>query len=81
MCHISVSRMAYLLVDPVMIDFSGERCAASVRSLSTMSRPQLEAHLETVARASASIVMVRLRQKAEKLPRTRRHQLRRDRWR
>jgi hypothetical protein len=76
--------MAYLLVDPVMIDFSGERCAASVRSLSTMSRPQLEAHLETMARASASIVMVRLRQKAEKIPRTRRHEartLRRDLWR
>jgi hypothetical protein len=73
--------MAYLLVDPVMIDFSGERCAASVRSLSSMTRGQLEAHLESTARASASIVMVRLRPKADKVPRTRRHQLRRDRWR
>jgi hypothetical protein len=58
--------MAFLLAEPPMIDFSGERCAASVRSLSTMSRPQLEAHLESTARASASIVMVRLRPKAEK---------------
>ena len=69
------------LVDPVMIDFSGERCAASVRKLSAMSRPELEAHLQSTARASASILMVRLRPKAEKIPRTRRHQLRRDRWR
>jgi hypothetical protein len=69
------------LVDPVIIDFSGERCAAAVRSLSSMSRPQLEAHLASTAQASASIVMVRLRPKAEKLPRTRRHDLRRDRWR
>lgn len=69
------------LVDPVIIDFSGPRCEKSVRALSSMTRPQLEAHLETTAKASASIVMVRLRPKAEKLPRTRRHQLRRDRWR
>jgi len=69
------------LVDPVMIDFSGERCAASVRSLSGMSRPQLEAHLASTAKASASIVMVRLRPRVEKIPRTRRHELRRDRWR
>lgn len=74
--------MAYLLVDPPMIDFSGERCAASVRALSSMSRGQLEAHLEATARATASIVMVRLRSKAEKAPRTRRHELRREnRWR
>jgi hypothetical protein len=69
------------LVDPVIIDFSGERCAAAVRSLSSMTRPQIEAHLESTARASASIVMVRLRAKAEKAPRTRRYELRRDRWR
>ena len=73
--------MAYLFGDPVMIDFSGERCAKSVQSLSTMSRPELEAHLESTARASASIVVVRLRQKAASLPRTPRHKLRRDRWR
>lgn len=69
------------LVDPVMIDFSGERCAKSVRALSSMTRPQLEAHLQSTALASAGIVMVRLRSKVEKAPRTRRHELRRDRWR
>ena len=72
--------MTYLFGEPVMIDFSGERCAANVRSLSAMTRGQLEAHLETNARAAATIVMVRLRAKPEKIPRTRRHKLRRDRW-
>jgi len=73
--------MAYLFGDPVMIDFSGERCANAVRSLSAMTRREIETHLESTARASAAIVMVRLRPKPEKIPRTRRHELRRDRWR
>jgi hypothetical protein len=63
-----------------MIDFSGERCAESVRALSSLTRREIENRLENTARASASIVMVRWRPKPEKLPRTRRYALRRDRW-
>lgn len=71
--------MGYGLTPPVMIDFSGERCARSVHGLSSMSRSELESHLESTARASASVVLVRARRpKPEKIPRTRRW---RDRWR
>ena len=45
----------------VMIDFSGERCARSVHGLSAMTRRELESFLETTARASASVVVVRAR--------------------
>lgn len=68
------------LSPPVMIDFSGERCARSVHGLSTMSRTQLETHLEATARASASVVLVRPRRpKPERTPRWQKQ--RRDRWR
>jgi hypothetical protein len=70
------------MTPPVMIDFSGERCAERVRLLSSMTRSELEAFLETTARASASVLLVRgPRPAREKVPRTRRYELRRDRWR
>jgi hypothetical protein len=63
---------------PLMLDFSGERCARSVLALATMTRNQLEMHLEQTAQASASVLVVRARRpKPEKIPRNRR----RDRWR
>lgn len=73
--------MTYVFGQPLMIDFSGERCAKNVQQLSSMTRREIEAHLETTARACAAIVLVRApRPKPEKVPRTRRHRLRRDRW-
>jgi hypothetical protein len=54
-----------------MIDLSGERCAKSVRALSTMTRSELEAFLESTARASASAVAARARRpKPEKVRRS-----------
>lgn len=71
--------MGYGITPPVMIDFSGERCARSVYGLEAMTRSELENHLESTARASASVVLVRPRRpKPEKTPRWQR---RRDRWR
>jgi hypothetical protein len=56
---------------PVMIDLSGERCAASVRSLSSMTRSELESFLQSTARASASVVPARARRpKPAKVART-----------
>lgn len=63
---------------PVMIDFSGERCARSVRELSTMSRGQLEAFLEETARASASVILVKTKRPKPEKPQRRRW---RDHWR
>jgi hypothetical protein len=55
----------------VMIDLSGERCANSVRGLSSMTRSELEAFLQSTARASASVVPARApRPKAAKVRRT-----------
>lgn len=74
--------MATTQASLVTIDFSGERCARNVRSLSGMTRAQLESFLGTTARAAAEVVFVRApRVKPEKTPRTPRHKLRRDRWR
>jgi hypothetical protein len=69
--------MAYDLAPPVMIDFSGERCAESVRGLSMLSRGQLEAFLERTARASASVVLVKTKRPKPEKPRRRW----RDHWR
>jgi hypothetical protein len=49
------------LLSPLMIDLSGERCARSVRALSTMTRGELEAFLTSTARASASVIVARAR--------------------
>lgn len=51
--------IGHALTAPLMIDLSGERCASSVRGLSTMTRAELEAFLEATARASASVVPAR----------------------
>jgi hypothetical protein len=56
---------------PPMIDLSAERCANSVRGLSAMSRIELEAFLQSTARASGSVVPARARRpKPEKVRRT-----------
>ena len=56
---------------PVMIDLSAERCAQSVRGLSAMTRSELEAFLQSTARASASVVPARARRpKPAKVRRT-----------
>jgi hypothetical protein len=52
-------------------DLSAERCARSVRDLSTMTRAELEAFLVATARASASVVPERARRpKPPKVRRT-----------
>jgi hypothetical protein len=54
-----------------MFDLSAERCAKSVRGLSTMTRTELEAFLEATARASAAVVPARARRpKPAKVGRT-----------
>jgi hypothetical protein len=61
---------------PVMLDFSGDRCARSVHGLSTLTRGQLEAFLRATARASAEVVVVAARRaKPERVRRTPRHML------
>jgi hypothetical protein len=56
---------------PLMFDLSAERCARSVRELSTMSRAELEVFLAATARASASVVPARApRAKPAKVRRT-----------
>jgi len=55
----------------LMFDLSAERCARSVRDLSTMTRAELEAFLVATARASASVVPERARRpKPPKVRRT-----------
>lgn len=65
-CVMQSARMTMHLQPTVTIDFSGVLCAESVRSLSTMSREQLEAFLESTARASATAFVLRPRTKPEK---------------
>jgi hypothetical protein len=53
--------MTFQLAPSVTIDFSGVKCAENVLALSTMSWPELEAHLETTARASATAFVLQPR--------------------
>jgi hypothetical protein len=56
---------------PLMFDLSADRCARSVRELSTLSRAELEAFLAATARASAAVVPARARRpKPAKVRRT-----------
>ena len=59
MCHASAFMMMGYVLPPVMLDFSGERCASSVRGLSAMTRGELEAFLQATARASGAVVPAR----------------------
>ncbi len=61
--------MTSLLSHDVMIDFSGERCAKNVLGLSMMSWPELEAHLEDTAKASATAFVVMPRRPKPEKPR------------
>lgn len=71
MWHAPACMFGHALTYPLMFDLSGERCAKSVRGLSTMTRSELEAFLQSTARASASVVPARARRpKPEKVRRT-----------
>ena len=71
MWHVSACMIGHGTTPPLMFDLSGERCAKSVRGLSSMTRSELEAFLQSTARASASVVPARARRpKPEKVRRT-----------
>ena len=71
MWHASAWMFGHGLSYPLMFDLSGERCAKSVRRLSAMTRTELEAFLQSTARASASVVPARARRpKPAKVRRT-----------